>query len=494
MDSKQYNILNILIKKSNKVNALLVFAILIYVGSALRFYLFPLLATDATWTLSSLYDYLKDPNLSTSMYAHEYLGPVFNFNTLHFLLGPIFSVFELNTLSFIICHFVIIAISSVLIWLLIKDRLLASLSILFYVADGYIYGMRSENYTIFLALLMLLVWFKIKHKFLKLVIATLLILFIGFIHPVGGLLTGITFLLLVYLDIIETDLVDNKPLSLRLELFFKPIIKVAITAVIALLLFGIDKSNNMLKAYLTPSGDTSNHFDGLHFDLFLKYAYLGNIFSLMVLFISSFKLKEKVWFAYLLLFTIFLIVSGRSYYFPYYTIPMVIILSGKYSSFEISQNIIKFKFFSKLVIICIAYVFTLNSLKLVSSLKSFDAGFIYKDVLKKISSIKKEDNNSLLFLPSQLSIETYQNTHQRIIFPSVRTIYKKEAPIGTNVYFFLNDQIDWIEQNPSIFGNLKNWSCDTIISFVPGQYSLIGSIIDSKPINNVGLLKLTRIK
>ena len=490
MDSKQYNILNILIKKSNKVNALLVFAILIYVGSAIRFYLFPLLSTDATWTLSSLYDYLKDPNLKTSMYAHEYLGPVFNFNTLHFLLGPIFSVFELNTSSFIICHFIFIAISSILLWFLIKDKLLASLSILFYIADGYIYGMRSENYTILLALIMLLVWFKIKHKSLKLVVSTLLILFIGFIHPVGGLLMGITFLLLVYLDINEFNLLVNQ----RFKHFLGQIFKVGFIAVITLLLFGIDKTNNMLKAYLTPSGDTGNHFDGLHFDLLLKYAYLGNIFSLMVLFVFSFKLKEKLWFAYVLLFAIFLIVSGRSYYFPYFTIPMIILLSGRYSSFEISQDLSNFKFFSKLVIVCIVYVFSLNSLKLVSSLKSYEAGFIYKDVLKKISNIKKEDNNSLLFLPSQLSIETYQNTHQKIIFPSVRTIYKKEAPVGTNVYFFLNDQIDWIEANPLIFGHLENWRFDTIIPFAPGQYSLMGSIIDSKPVNNVGLLKLTRIK
>jgi len=173
---------------------------------------------------------------------------------------------------------------------------------------------------------------------------------------------------------------------------------------------------------------------------------------------------------------------------------MVIILSGKYSSFEIFQNIVKFDFFSKLVLVCIAYVFTINSLKLVSSFKSNDAGCIYKDILKKISSIKKVDNNRLLFLPSQLSIENYHNKNQRIIYPSVRMTYKKEVPVGTNVYFFLNDQIDWIEGNPSIFGHLENWRFDTIIPFAPGQYSLMGSISDSKPVNNIGLMKLTRIK
>jgi hypothetical protein len=480
------------LKTSNKVNLILLLAALIYISCAIRFYIFPLLSTDAAWTLSSLYDYLKHPNLSTSMYAHEYLGPIFNFNTLHFLLGPIFSVFELNTLSFIICHFVIIAISSILLWLLITDKLMASLSILFYVADGYIYGMRSENYALLLALLIFLVWFKIKHKFLKLVIATLLILFIGFMHPVGGFLTGITFILLIYLDIHQ---LDNKNGYINvLKLFGQEIFKVGFVAVIALLLFGIDKSNNMVRVYLTPSGDTGNHFDGLHFNLFLKYAYLGNMFSLIVLLFLSFKLKEKFWFAYLLLFTIFLIISGRSYYFPYYTIPLVILLSGRYSSFKISQDINDFKFFPKVVIVCMVYVFTLNSLKLFSSLKSYDAGCIYKNVLKKITSIKKEKNNSLIFLPSQLSIEYYKNENQRIIFPSVNVIYKKQVPIGTNVYFFLSDQIEWIEGNPLIFGHLDNWRFDTIIPFAPGQYSLMGSISDSKPVNNVGLLKLTRIK
>lgn len=483
--------MNRFLQKHN-IKLLIGISIFVFLINALRFYYFPLVSTDSTWTLSSFYDYLKNPNLATSNYAHEYLGPVFNFNTLHYFLAPIFNVFELNTTNFIILHFCIILLTSVMIWLLINNKTVASIVILFYVLDGYIYGFRSESYNILLSTLMLLSWKSIDNQWFKFIICTAFIIFIGFIHPVGGIILGMTYL---YLLIGKQEIDYNSKIKgvMNKQIFSRIIFSVIVTAIL-LVLFGTDKIENMYNAYLTPSGDSENHFDGLHLDLFLKYLLLGTGFWAVIFFFYWHKTRNSIFLIYILSIIAFLIVSGRSYYFPYLIIPVLVILENNENA-NLFNNLLRNSmiFRTATFSICL-YCIGLTILKLGSAYTARHTGNLYRNILKISKEIVKAKKGNLVFIPSQLSIENAYESNQRIIFPSVRTIRKEEVPKGTCVLIFSSDQLDWIQKNPTVFGEKSNWHSDTLINFEDGEYNLASNFKERPtPINKYGLIKFTKI-
>lgn len=459
--------------------------------NALRFYFFPLVSTDATWTLSSLYDYLKDPSLGTSSFAHEYLGAIFNFNTLHYLLGPIFRVVELNTINFIILHFSIIAITAGIIWSLIGNKLAASSIVLFYVLDGYIYGFRSESYNIVLGAVMLLSWKFISNQWIKIAISVVVVGFVGFLHPVGGIVLGITYLYLL-IENQETK-GGRKQINKNKEIIKNILFSISVTAIV-LVLFGVDKIENMYTAYLTPSGDTENHFDGLHLDLFGKYLLLGCVFWILLFAIFWYKTKNNFFLAYIILIIAFLLVSGRSYYFPYLIIPTLAILQANDCSNLIGNLFKDSKLFRTTSIIFGLYFIGLTLLKFGSAYNTRQTGDTYRMVLNKSKDIVKSENSNLVFLPSQLSVENAYQSNQRIIFPSLRTIRNQEVPKGSCVLLFSTDQLGWIQKNPTVFGSISKWKPDTLISFRDGQYNLASNFKKCPtPINKYGIVKYTKI-
>jgi len=467
-------------------------SILAFMLNALRFYFFPLVSTDATWTLSSLYDYLKDPSLGTSSYAHEYLGAIFNFNTLHYLLGPFFRIVELNTINFIILHFCIIAISAGMVWLLIGNKLVASLIVLFYVLDGYIYGFRSESYNIMLSALMLLSWKFIINQWIKMAICVVVVAFVGFLHPVGGIVLGITYFYLL-IDNQELKVGVNK--TLKNKEIVKNILYSILVAVIVLLLFGVDKIENMYNAYLTPSNDTGNHFIGLHLDLFGKYLLLGCIFWVLFFFIFWFKTRNNFFLAYVLLIIAFLLVSGRSYYFPYLIIPSLAILQANEYSNLIGNLFKDSKLFRTTSFTFGLYFLGLTLLKVGSDYNASQTGDTYRMVLKMSKDIVKSEHSNLVFLPSQLSAENTYQSNQRIIFPSLRYIRNQEVPKGSCVLLFSTDQLGWIQKNPTVFGSISKWKSDTLISFRDGEYNLASNFKKHPtPINKYGIVKYTKTR
>ncbi len=465
-------------------------SILVFMLNALRFYFFPLVSTDATWTLSSLYDYLKDPSLGTSSYAHEYLGPIFNFNTLHFLLGPIFSIIELNTINFIILHFCIILITSQLIWLLIGNKLVASLIVLFYLLDAYIYGFRSESYNIFLSSLMLFTWKNIGNQWIKMALGVIFVGFVGFLHPVGGIVVGMTYL---YLLFEKQEIQRGLSKTHKNQEIIKNILYSISVAVVVLILFGVDKIENLHTAYLTPSGDTENHFDGLHLDLFGKYLLLGSSFWVLLIGITWYKTRNNIFLVYILSIVVFLIVSGRSYYFPYLIIPVLAILQNNNYSNLIGNLFKDNKIFRTLSFTLGLYFMGLTILKLGSSYIARNTGNIFREIIKTSKEIVLAESSNLVFLPSQLSIENAYRANQRIIFPSLRTIRNNEVPLGTCVLLVSTDQLGWIQKNPTVFGSITKWRCETIILFRDGEYNLASNFQKHPiPINKYGIVKFTK--
>ncbi len=458
--------------------------------NALRFYFFPLVSTDATWTLSSLYDYLKDPSLGTSSYAHEYLGAIFNFHTLHYLLGPIFRVVELNTINFIILHFCIIAITAGIIWSLIGNKLAASSIVLFYVLDGYIYGFRSESYNILLSVLMLLSWKFISNQWIKMAISVVIVGFVGFLHPVGGIVLGITYL---YLLIENQEMKRGLNKTHKSKEIIKNILYSISVAAVALMLFGVDKIENMFTVYLTPSGDTENHFDGLHLDLFGKYLFLGSSFWVLLIGITWYKTRNNIFLVYSLSICAFLIVSGRSYYFPYLIIPSLAILQANEYSNLIGNLFKDSKLFRTTSFTFGLYFLGLTLLKVGSAYNASQTGHMYRMVLKKSKDIVKSENSNLVFLPSQLSVENTNQSNQRIIFPSLRSIRNQEVPKGSCVLLFSTNQFDWIQKNPTVFGSITKWQRDTLIPFGDGEYNLASNFQKHPiPINKYGFVKYTK--
>ncbi len=460
--------------------------------NALRFYFFPLVSTDATWTLSSLYDYLKDPSLGTSSYAHEHLGAIFNFNTLHYLLGPIFRVVELNTINFIILHFCIIAITAVIFWLLIGNKLAAGLIVLFYVLDGYIYGFRSESYNILLSALMLLSWKFISNQWIKMAISVFVVGFVGFLHPVGGVIVGITYF---YLLIENQEMKRGLNKTHKNKEIIKNILYSISVAAVALMLFGVDKIENMYTAYLTPSGDTENHFDGLHLDLFGKYLLLGCVFWVLIFAIFWYKTKNNFLLAYIILIIAFLLVSGRSYYFPYLIIPTLAILQANEYSNLIGNLFKDSKLFRTTSFTFGLYFWGLTLLKFGSAYNASQTGDTYRMVLKKSKDIVKSEHSNLVFLPSQLSVENAYQSNQRIIFPSLRSIRNQEVPKGSCILLFSTDQLDWIQKNAIVFGSISKWKSETLIPFRYGEYNLASNFKKyPTPINKYGIVKYTKTR
>jgi hypothetical protein len=467
-------------------------SIFAFILNALRFYFFPLVSTDSTWTLSSLYDYLKDPSLRTSSYAHEYLGAIFNFNTLHYLLGPIFRVVELNTINFIILHFCIIAITAGIIWLLISNKLVASLIVLFYVLDGYIYGFRSESYNIMLSALMLLSWKFISNQWIKMAISVVVVAFVGFLHPVGAIILGITYL---YLLIEKQETRGERKQTHKNKEIIKNILFSISLAVIVLVLFGVDKTENMYTAYLTPSNDTGNHFDGLHLDLLGKYLLLGCIFWVLFFFIFLSKTRNIFFLAYILLIIAFLTVSGRSYYFPYLIIPVLAILQrDNYSN--LIGNLFKYmKIFRTVSLTLGVYFMGLTILKFGSAYNARHTGSIYCNILKASKEIVLAESSNLVFLPAELSVECAYQFNQRLIFPYVELNRQQEVPKGTKVLLFRWSQSSWLERNPKVFGSISKWQVDTLIPYVDGLGSLASNFkMQPTPTNKFGLTKYIKIR
>jgi hypothetical protein len=139
------------------------------------------------------------------------------------------------------------------------------------------------------------------------------------------------------------------------------------------------------------------------------------------------------------------------------------------------------------------YFMGLTILKLGSSYIARNTGNFYRKILKTSNEIVLAERSNLFFLPPQLSIENAYQSNQRIIFPSLKTMRKNEVPSGTCVLLFSTDQLGWIQKNPTVFGSITKWQCDTIIPFRDGEYNLASNFQKKlKPINKYGMVKYTK--
>ena len=460
--------------------------LLIIITNAIIYFNFPLLPIDSTWTLSSFYDFLRNPQSHTSLYAHEYMGLIFDFNPLHYLLLPFFEIFTLNTTNFILFHFLLITLTSFLIYRYVNNKTLASLMILAYTLDTYTYGFRSESYLIMIIITLLMSWQTSKNIWYKTSLCIPLTFIIGLIHPVGGIISSLSILYLI-IDYYKKTNDENKTNTILKYFIFSLLL-----IIILIGLTGLKTIEHFVYAHTHAIGDVENHFDSIHIELLLKYIISGNSFWLIIIAYYSINNRNFAFVIYSLSILLLLLFSGRSYYCVYLIIPALLITNHIST---LNQRTANWKLMP-IVTLSFALPFGVTILRLCASCRNNEAGVVYKRV---IEITKSKINNSLakqIFIPTPLSIECFQNKNQRILYPTFGMLYNAETPKGSEIFIYSSDQIKWLQRdcNKLVLGNINKWHCDTLISFTSGQYDLKSAFtMNPIPINRFGLIKYTKI-
>ena len=466
---------------------ILTICLLAILTNAVIYFNLPLLPIDSTWTLSSFYDFLRNPQSHTSSYAHEYMGQIFDFNPLHYLLLPFFKLFTLNTTNFILFHFLLITLTSFFIYRYVNNKTLASLMILAYTLDTYTYGFRSESYLIIIIIAMLQSWQTAKNIWYKTSICIPLTFMIGLIHPVGGIISSLSILYLI-IEYYKKTNDEIKTKTILKYLFFSLLLIIILIGIT-----GLKAIEHYIYAYTHLIGEIENHFVGINFELILKYITLGNSLWLIIIGYYSINHRNLAFVIYSLSILLLLIFSGRSYYCIYLIIPALLTLNH---ISILNLGTANWKLLT-IVTLSLAIPLGLTILRLCASFRANEAGLVYKRVIEITKSKINTPLAKQIFIPTSLSIECYQNKNQRILYPTFGLTHNTETPKGSEIFIYSSDQIKWLEKdcNKLVLGNMTKWHCDTLISFNSGQYDLKSAFTKNPiPVNRIGLIKYTKIE
>jgi hypothetical protein len=128
-----------------------------------------------------------------------------------------------------------------------------------------------------------------------------------------------------------------------------------------------------------------------------------------------------------------------------------------------------------------------------SKIISFNAGSVYKNILKESNKINDVKSEGFIFIPAQLSLECHKNKNIRIIHNSIRLFRPDEVPAGTIVYLYADNQMEWLKNNIITFGNIEKWKREIIIPFNEGVYGYKALIFPNvKPAYRIGFAKFTK--
>lgn len=408
--------------------------VFVFIIKYISFLVYPYLGVDGPWSLSPVYSYINGVK-DRSVFAHDFLNNNFTVHTVDFFYSIWFKIFGLNTYSFILFGFIVI-LFTIILWGYIATKLKEYNFFLYllmfgYVLSPYVYGFRPEN-LIILTISSAIFLFVINiNQNLKVILISILCVFSGLIHHVGGLICLIIF---VYYYLIENKNYFN---------FIK--------FIVFGILFSFILTNGQILYYLLLpfkfKSEVGNHLSGLNFYNIIKYfIYSGPIpFLIIFLFRKTLFVKDIVFLIFLTLLFSFL---GRSYYVSYIYVVVLFLLVIRKSHFRNEVKSSKIKINS---IFTLATLYSFMFLFLIPVFLIFSSPSTNKTWRIIISSIKNEkkswEDDKKYFVPAQLTLEVASEKNARLLYPFM--LHNDGIQNTENIVIYINrkEQIKWIEKN-----------------------------------------------
>lgn len=420
--------------KNYKLSAIQLIIGFVLIIKYISFLVYPYLGVDGPWSLSSVYSYINGVK-DRSVFAHDFLDNVFTVHIIDFFYTIWFKIFGLNTYSFISFGFVVI-LFTIILWGYIATKLkeynfLFYLLMFAYVVSPYVYGFRPENLiilTISGAIFLLVI--NINQN-LKALLISILCVFSGLIHHIGGLICLIIF---GYYYLIENKNYFN-------------FIKFTVFGILFSFILTNGEIFNYLLLPFKFKSEVDNHLSSLNFYNVIKYfIYSGPIPVLIIfLFRKALFRKDIIFLIFLTLLFSFL---GRSYYVSYIYVVILFLLVIRKTHFN---NFVKP---SKIKINSIFTLITLYSfifLFLIPVFLIFSSPSTNKTWRTIISSMKNEKSSwevdKKYFVPAQLTLEVASEQNARLLYPFM---LRNEGIQNTeNIVIYINkkEQLKWIEKN-----------------------------------------------
>jgi|GEM_PF-727097 len=394
--------------------------------------IYPMLSTDGPWVLSPVFSYMMGKG-DDSLFVWEFQGPVYTVNTTDFLYATWFWTFGINTWSFILLGTATL-LATVVIWHVLLKRSIEGdgwpvLIPLTYALSGYVYMYRPECFSILALSFMLLCLQRLDNRVLKWATAGGLVVLAGLNHPLGGVYGCI---LLGYFLLQGRHRLGDYLMAAGLSIGM------------AFLLSG-GQLLQFLDIYLTRPGDGETHFTGVDFSLLTKYFIQGSPFLILLLplvFFWSGTFGRLMLGASLLV----LLVSGRSYYYPYLH---VAILAA--AIFEKSIRTSAFKVYEALLRVSLAYSWmAFLVIPIALGVLSYKEQTHWWKVLASIDQEEKTwetDTSKKYYAPAQLSMEIYDNPQARLLYSWMYKDIGIQDAQSHVFYIYNKSQLAWIQKN-----------------------------------------------
>ncbi len=353
--------------------------------------------TDGPWTLSLVLSYLNH-HYDYSLFAQSYDGPIFKWHVEQIVLSPFFKYITINRYSIFIFHLFIFLLNCFLTGVIFKKT--NTSNVYFFLMAGaqitsiYFYGLRIEPVLITLVLSMILMDLTIQNFQLKLVFQSILTSIIGLIHPVGGIVAILTMIILFII---------NGSFNVRNILAYSFICLVCV-------LFLSEFSLKEYILYYLKHNQGDDH--SFNLNTIFKYFLFSPVFlSLIIILLKSDKKKLKS-FLIILSFVLPLLFLGRSYYFVYLYIPIVMIIANS----ECSK--IKFKSFETgilMISILFGSVFT-HFFPTYRIIENPEYSRTFNAALDYINDYGERVKSDKIWTTSQLSMEIIDQENSRLFF------------------------------------------------------------------------------
>ncbi len=371
-------------------------------------YISPFTNTDGPWTLSPAISYLNG-NYNASTFSHDYLGEVFTVHVFQVISAPFFYFFGVSTNSLFAFNLVLIFISSVIIYCLVKSSKSGLLKFLVFtfviILNMYLLNFRVETIGVLFGLLIILIQQRIIRKNIRLVLFAIILGCSGLIHPIMGVGNG---LLALYILI--------KNLYKLRDYFF-----LFIGTIVCLFVFSEGNILSFLSNVYGNSIEVANHTFSI--TLIFKYIFYNPI--LLFIFYIIYK-NYKLDIFYIILAIIILSFFGRSYYFSY-LIPIAILIiineDRKIVLYSVEKMI--------LIILVLIGFFWSYILPFGVYVENPKYGNTMRMILNKSKLILNEmDKSGYLWVPSQIGMEVMDNKNSRMYFHSYKTISTEKINLG----------------------------------------------------------------